>query len=137
MMGWQRSCIPYYAQLVEPLQKRKTEGLKGAPTGGHSRLRYTSTARIDATPELLDSFKALQDVFADPKRLVHYDRKRYLYLFIDASKKRGFGVMIAHVLGDSLITNPPRNKVQAILYLSKTLSTAERRYWPKVPCWSG
>ena len=62
--------------------------------------------------------------------LVHYDRKRPLYIHLDASKARGFGVMIAHMEGDPETTRPSRNKTQPVLFLSKTLSTAERRYWP-------
>lgn len=85
MTGWQRHYIEYYAQLVEPLQKRKVEGLKNAPLGGYSRQNFTSNTRIEPTPELLDAFEAVQKAFADPKRLIHYDRKRRLYLFVDVS----------------------------------------------------
>jgi len=74
MTGWHRHFIPNYAQLAEPLQRRKTEGLKTAPTGGHTRQHFVSSARIEATPELLDAFNALQEAFSNPTMLVHYDK---------------------------------------------------------------
>lgn len=130
MTGWLRHYIEYYAQLAEPLQARKTSALKGAPPGGHSRQHFTSTARIDPTPELLDAFESMQKAFADPKMLVHFDHKRPLYILLDASKKRGYGVCVAHVKGDPISGVPVRTKLEPVLFLSKTLSSAERRYWP-------
>ena len=34
LMGWMRDYVPYYAQIVEPLQSRKTEMLKGLTKSG-------------------------------------------------------------------------------------------------------
>ena len=59
LTGWLRCYIEYYAQLVEPLHALKTTRLKTAPTSSHSRLHFTSIARIDLTPELLDTFYAV------------------------------------------------------------------------------
>ena len=130
LTGWLRNYIPYYAALAEPLQKRKTESLRTAPTGKHSRAHFTSTSVVEPTSELVDAFNALQSGFAKPSMLHHFDRTRPLYIHLDASIQRGFGIMIAHVEGDAISSNPPRTKTQPILFLSKTLSTAERRYWP-------
>ena len=130
MTGWLRQYIPFYAAIAEPLQKAKTEALKKAPAGGHSRLHFTSNARIEPTPELLDAFNDLQRAFATPKMLVHFDRERPLYILIDASKKRGFGACICHISDDKVVDNPVRTKTQPIMFLSKTLSPPERRYWP-------
>ena len=51
-------------------------------------------------------------------------------MYIDASKQRGFGVYIAHIKGDAITTKPPSTSIEPIIFLSKTLSGAERGYWP-------
>jgi len=130
MTGWLRHFIPYYAQLAEPLQIQKTTSLKKAPTAGHARKHFAATSHIEPTAELLDAFNAMQKEFANRRMLVHYQRQRPLYVFIDASKQRGFGVFVAHLTGDAVTASPPRTKVEPILFLSKTLTPAERRYWP-------
>jgi len=130
MTGWHRHHIGYYAQLAAPLQKRKTEALKGAPTAGHARKSHAGRTRIDETAELLDSFNGVQGCFGNTKILVHFNRERPLFIFVDASKQRGFGVQVAHVKGDQMTTTPTRTNIEPILFLSKTLSAAESRYWP-------
>jgi len=85
MTGWLRHFIPYYAQLAEPLQIQKTTSLKGAPSAGHARKHFASTSHIEPTAELLDAFNAMQKEFANQRILVHYQKHRPLYLFIDAS----------------------------------------------------
>jgi len=62
--------------------------------------------------------------------LVHFDKTRPIYAFVDALKQYGFGVQIAHIKGDPITTTPIRTDVQPIMFLSKTLLGAESRYWP-------
>lgn len=131
LTGWLRHYIEYYAQRAEPLQRHKTERLKNAPKSGHARKHYTSTARIEPTPDLMASFQAVQAAFSRPTMLVHYDKTRRLYILPDASKARGFGVIVCHLKGDPVMTTtPPRAMVEPILFLSKTLTPTEQRYWP-------
>lgn len=131
LTGWLRHYIEYYAQRAEPLQRYKTDRLKDAPKSGHARKHYTSTARIDPTPDLMASFQAVQEAFSKPTMLVHYDKARRLYILPDASKARGFGVVVCHLKGNpAMTTTPPRTIVEPILFLSKTLTPTEQRYWP-------
>lgn len=131
LTGWLRHYIEYFAQRAEPLQRHKTERLKDAPKSGHARKHYTSTARIEPTPDLMESFRAVQDAFVKPTMLVHFDKSRRLYILPDASKARGFGVVVCHLKGNPVMTTtPPRNIVEPILFLSKTLTPTEQRYWP-------
>lgn len=60
--------------------------------------------------------------------LVYYDRKRLLYILLNALKKRGFRVVIYYVTSDELLDNILRKKIEPILFLSKTLLIAERNY---------
>ena len=132
MSGWLRNYVPYYAQLAEPLQKRKTMLLQQGPKKGGARKAFTNGRSIEApTRAELESFKALQDHFKTPSYLTHQDPSRRLYVDVDASKELGFGAMIYHTKGD-----PPtkegikRQNIQPILFLSKASTTAERNYWP-------
>lgn len=53
---------------------------------------------------------------------------------LDASKERGFGVVIYHIPDNKhhqdLSKPPPRTWIQPTLFLSRTLTSAEKRYWP-------
>ena len=98
----------------------------------------------EPSPEEMSAFQDLQDAFRAPTFLVHFDRKRKLYVDIDASKVWGFAAMVYHAQDeespeklsrqDELSPGndkvPARNKVQAIMFLSKSINTAERNYWP-------
>jgi hypothetical protein len=136
LTGWLRIFVPYYAQISEALQCRKTALLKKGPSAGPSRKNYTSTTVLtDITKLEIDSFNALQDTFRHSEFLHHPNPDRYLYLDVDASKEHGFGVMLYHMEGDD---NGPidhtdkgnRHRIQPILFLSKLLTGAESRYWP-------
>lgn len=51
---------------------------------------------------------------------------------LDASKERGFGVVVYHIKGDPdpAVNGIKRQDIQPILFLSKLLTTAESHYWP-------
>lgn len=130
LTGYLRSYIQYYAQLAEPLQTAKTAAGRNAPKTRQARLNFAKRGKIEPTEELLTAFQGLQEAFAKPSTLIHFDPDRPMYIHLDASKKRGFGIMVCHLEGDQITDDPLRRKTQPILFLSKTLSTAERNYWP-------
>lgn len=74
-------------------------------------------------------FEALQEMFAEPCFLAHFDSKRRPHIDLNASRQQGFGAMIYHVTGDPE-TNIPRTAIQSIMFLFKLLSSVETRYWP-------
>ena len=136
--GWLRQYVPYYAQKAEALQQRKTLLLQASPNKGGARKSFSARTNIyDPSPNEIDSFNQLQGAFSRASFLVHFNKKRQLYIDVDASKERGFGVMIYHsrALQDpepvaSIKSPPKRQDVEPIMFLSKTLSPAESRYWP-------
>ena len=131
MANWLRSNVRYFAQIAEPLQRRKTELLKDSPAkGGKARKAYSRTAVFAPTPEEIESFNLLQKALTSETYLHHRDPARQLYIDLDASKKYGFGVVVYHVKNDPLDNSFPRTDVQPILFLSKLLNAAETRYWP-------
>ena len=132
MTGYLRQYVPYYAQIAEPLQKRKTlliQTLKGIE--GNARKREAGrTSLAGVIPAELDAFHQLQSTFSRPTILTHHDPKRRLYVDLDASKARGFGAMVYHCKDKSQMTDPPcRSTIEPILFLSKLLNDAEKRYW--------
>ena len=133
--GYLRQYIPYYAQKADSLQRRKVLLLKDAPMKGRARKRHgLQTAVNNPTEEELDSFNQLQSAFSRASFLVHFDPKRGLFIDIDASKERGFGVTVYHIKDvsdpENIKTPPSRADLQPIMFLSKMLSTAEKNYWP-------
>jgi hypothetical protein len=90
--GFLRHLIPYYAQLAEPLQKRKTALLaKGRAEGRvingnpQRRLAYTKSTYYEPTPEELLSFQELHTAVCQQISLAHFDPDSRLFLQIDGS----------------------------------------------------
>ncbi|KAG5810041.1 hypothetical protein H9Q74_014111 [Fusarium xylarioides] len=138
--GYIRHLIPYYAKIMEPLQKRKVtllaEGRKNdkiVDGNKGKRKSYTKTTYYDPTPAEKIAFQTIQEQIAAGKGLVHLDPKKRLFLQLDASIQRGFGAVLYHVK-DGYIwkegTHIPSNVVMPICFISKTLTAAETRYGP-------
>ena len=152
LTGWLRNSIPRYAQRAQPLQERKTSltqtmtssilsdqfrqttasdqasSTSKRQLAGPARKRTSTKLRYDPTPAEVAAFQDLQNAFRSPTFLMHYDRKRRLYVDIDASKVWGFAAMVYHAKGETAM--PAKTDVQAILFLSKSINAAERNYWP-------
>ena len=98
LTGWLRNYVEKYAQKAAPLQQRKTRMLENAPVKGRARQAFSATTTIDnPTDEELTAFQTIQQAFSGPKFLAHFDPKCQLYINLDASKQRGFGVIIYHL----------------------------------------
>lgn len=133
--GYLRQYVSYYAQKADSLQQRKTRLLKDAPVKGQARKKYSArTLLTEPSSEELDSFNQLQSAFSRASFLVHFDSKRGLFIDVDASKERGFGVTVYHIKDvtnpENITTPPSRTALEPIMFLSKMLSTAEKNYWP-------
>jgi hypothetical protein len=140
--GFLRHLIPYYAQLIEPLQKRKVallaEGRKsGKIEAGNKgkRATYCQKTTYEPTTEELSSFEAVQEAICreNPTILYHHDPNRRLFIQVDGSLERGFGVMVFHCKEGFIWktgTPIPSNQVQPVMFLSRCISTPELRYGP-------
>ena len=130
MTEYLRQYIPNYAAIAKPLQERKTFLTKTISVGGNARKRATAHTHLTMpTPRELNSFHQLQKLFSSPSILHHHDKKRVLYVDLDASKEFGFEAHIYYSTDDS--ADPPKQKSQqSILFLSRLLTDAKTRYWP-------
>ena len=129
--SWLRNFIPRYAELARPLQTRKTMLLQKAPKAGQQRQQYARNTPF-GTPSEKETiaFKSLQEAFAHPSFLHHFDEKHTLFVDLDASKQGGFGAMVYQIDGELKGTYPSRSQIRPILFLSRLLKDAETRYWP-------
>jgi hypothetical protein len=101
-----RHLIPYYAQLAEPLQKRKVALLAESRAKGrvevgnkNKRAAYTRATVYEPTAAELASFDALQHEICkegSPNILHYHDPDRQLFLKVDGSLERGYGVILFH-----------------------------------------
>ena len=131
MTGWLRQFVANYAALSRPLQIRKTMLLQHAPKSGRERQNYAKTTLFGKpTTAEIASFEALQQAFATPSFLFHFDNKLVLFIDLDASKQGGFGAMVYQIQGELKEPYPKRSQIRPILFLSRLLKDAETRYWP-------
>lgn len=150
LTGYLRHFVPYYATLAAPLQQRKVAMLKayrpksdGSNEKDMSKLRKQLAAQAVKEPTVLEkaSFQELQAVLGNPLHLAHQNPDLPLLIDLDASKDRGYGVMLYHLklsetwtqqlqanaTAEALITRPSSD-ICPVLFLSKELNSAERNY---------
>ena len=86
MINYFRNYVPYYAQLIKPLQRRKTTLLRGSPIQSNARKAFSKNCKIDFPSETeKTSFDVLQTVFSQPFYFVHHDPNRFLHVDVNAS----------------------------------------------------
>lgn len=129
-----QSSIWDYAWLVALLQQLKTELLKESlSTKGTQRRKFSShISIITPTDKERASFKALQNTFTAPTFLTHFDQSCPLYIDVDMSKERGFGIIVYHAKGHTKSATEPlkATDIEPIIFLSKQLTAAKTWYWP-------
>jgi hypothetical protein len=87
-------------------------------------------SNILATNAERESFEMIQEAFAGPNFLVHYQTTRRLFVVLNASKKMGFEAVVFHVKGNPEDLEFSNADIEPILFLSKHLNKAEQNYWP-------
>jgi hypothetical protein len=79
-------------------------------------------------------FKAVKGYLASTKFLVYFNPACVLYLKIDGSIERGFGVIVFHLEKDYKVPIDLAKitliVVKPIMFLSKSLGSAEKNYYP-------
>ncbi|RJE17221.1 Integrase core domain protein, partial [Aspergillus sclerotialis] len=78
--------------------RRKTLLLKGSPAAGRSRKAFTERKLLEQPSSAeLQAFQTIQQEFARPLFLHHFDESKQLYIDIDSSKVHGHGAILYHV----------------------------------------
>ena len=101
--GFLQTMILYFAKILEPLQLRKTALLAARQAASKTntpgkRQAYTrSTVITKPTPIELKSFKELQAAICQGLCVFYYNPNKRLFLQINGSLERRFGVMLYHV----------------------------------------
>ena len=128
---WLRSSISRYAQRVQSLQKRKITLTKSVTVSDSARKRQAiKTHLYDFTYEKRVVFRNLQTAFASSIFLIHFDRKRRLYIDLNVFKQWDFAAIVYHVLSDSFSdVTYSRTVIQSIMFFSRCLNEVEKNYW--------
>ena len=131
LIDWFRSFISRYAQRVQFLQKRKITLTKKIIVSDSVRKRQVSKIQLyDSIHEKRATFRDLQIAFVSSTFFVHFDRKRRLYIDLNAFKQWNFAAIVYHVLKNSFDdTSYFRTTIQSIMFLNRCLNEAKRNYW--------
>ncbi len=128
MIEWLRNYVSYYAQIVESLQRRKTDLSVNLLKNNLNAHWSEISKRIFKLIELkIRFFCHLQNHFDRKRVLTHFNSDRQLWADLDAFKKINFVDIIYYIKNEKTIFI--RLNVQSILFLSRTLNSAERNYW--------
>src|SRR6266699_17604 len=95
------------------------------------RTAYISSTRFKPTPRELTSFQKLQKVICKKLILYHLDPDRQLFLQIDGSIERGFGVIVYHLKRDfqwQPTKNIPATAIEPVIFFSRCLTKEELHY---------
>ena len=127
LFRYYRKYVEHYTSLIEPLILIKTKGFKEAAKEGREQKDHAEVTHIDQICNTNQELQEDKDVFVLIKHklytapiLGHPDFDRSFILYIDSSKQRGFGAAL-HQLDN-------KDVKRVILYLSKSLITAEKNY---------
>ena len=108
-------------------------GLKVAPkVKGNQRTAFYKADKVNKTPELINAYNQIKVAIQEAQILTHFDPPRQLYINVDTSK-RGIRVIAFHMISDPTDNDKQahiQTKIQPILFLSRTLTSTETRYWP-------
>jgi hypothetical protein len=142
LSGFYRHFVARYAALCEPLQKLKTQLLKGCPREKKWRDAFSRSTKIITPTEIeLTSFQLIKDAMCVGMILVHHNYNLPLIYHIDTSVEGGFAVAIHQIPQDVMdkhkltiehILNAhyDRKLERPITYLSRLLNKHEVNYWP-------
>lgn len=91
-----------------------------------ARKAHTQKTLVQSSSREIQSFNMVQSAFKDPHFLTHFNLDRLFLIDVDAFKD-GFGAFAYHLQKSDIAKS---TLIEPIVFLSKTLSPAKKRYWP-------
>lgn len=135
--GYMCQDIPYYAQIIAPLQALKTKLFRTIT--GISSLKKTirkaaaEKVKVPApTPKQRKAFNLIKTTISKWIRH-HLDWTRPVIIYVDASRAWGYGIAVYQLseeFGDEVPKDIDRSKLRPTMFISRELKSAETHYWP-------
>ena len=131
LTDWFRSFISRYVQRIQFLQKRKITLTKKVIVSDSAKKRQINKIQLyDSIHEKRATFRDLQIAFVSSTFFIYFDRKRRLYIDLNAFKQWNFAVIVYHVLENSFDdTSYSRTTIQFIMFLNRCLNETKKNYW--------
>ena len=127
---WLQHYMPYYMQITESLQARKTELLwESSVKEGNACKAFTFRMKLIPIKMKRQSFEILQRSWENLSFLHHFDSIMQLYMNVNTFKQYEYRSMLYHVKGNLMNNNFSRSNILSILFLSKMLNRVKRNYW--------
>jgi len=122
--------VPYYSQIMAPLQRLKTKLLKGAPYKGMERKRFCEKIKIPPpTPVQKKAFDLIRQIIASEQVMGHPEYDKEFIMYVDGSREFGYGIGVYQIDDNSLHPKGSRERERPVMFLSRELKPAERNYW--------
>lgn len=103
-----KSNIPFYSAKIQPLQDQETYLFNlGLSKGKPDRFTLRALQLEAGTGTERAAFDAIQFHFKDRTILTYANLDRFLFVDIDLSKRRGYGIMVCHVEDDRRYATDP------------------------------
>ena len=138
--GYLRHYVSFFAQVSRALQIRKIELLKPALKEGQAKKNYAAKTLLEIFTELKKiSFRDLQFLLSLFQYLTYFELKENFYvnfdIFADSIEAIVYYVKNnrkkhANIANSKIKTYPAKISVIPIIFLSRLLINAEKKYWP-------
>ena len=127
---WLQHYMPYYMQITESLQARKTELLwESSVKEGNACKAFTFRMKLIPIKMKRQSFEILQRSWENLSFLHHFNLIMQLYMNVNTFKQYEYRGMLYHVKGNLMNNDFSRSNILSILFFSKMLNRVKRNYW--------
>ena len=127
---WLRTYVLYYVQMAKSLQKRKILLLKKKFTKENPRKQYVKKTYLkNSTNNEIKTYNHFQTIFSKFNFFIHFSIRRFFFIDVNVSKQWKFENMMFHVRENLQNITFNKKNIQFILFLSKQLFSAEKKYW--------
>jgi hypothetical protein len=129
LVDYLRNKVYFFAEIIMSLQKLKTKLLKNTSSKARWKKFINRTKIIFISKEVI-SFLLLQKNLIKITLLIHFDKRKWLWINFNEFKEFDFEVIVFYVIKKfSKKTWSIKNDIQLIMFLSRLFISAEKNYW--------